>query len=212
METSLMASGAKADAAALALAERLLESGHCEEARALAAEADGAGGEQQRQRLLAKAAARANRLGESQLRFRQALAHGPETHDDKTSLAIVLIALTEIEEAECLLREVLAEKPDHARALGGIGLIQLRAGRRHEAMTSFQHALDNGLDNPMIVRHYIEAALGASNRETAAPVMERYGHGRLSEAESLRSHAALLHELGRTREAAAKLEALRSAG
>ncbi len=61
----------------------------------------------------------------------------PAPHQQKLTAALEALRLGQLDRAETLLRDVIADRPSHAEALGTLGLLTARTGRPEEAERFF---------------------------------------------------------------------------
>ncbi|WP_409456783.1 tetratricopeptide repeat protein [Pulveribacter sp.] len=104
----------------------------------------------------------------------KAVALAPQDNDLAYDLAMLAEKAGRLQEAERLLRAIIARKPDHHHALNALGyLLADRGERLNEARTLITRALEHAPDDPFITDSlgWVEFRLG--NRERALSLLEQ---------------------------------------
>lgn len=190
----------KANADPLASARKALESGEPAKAYGIAEQASQAD-PAERALIMAKAAAQIGKLDRAEALYREALSLRPDDMQTRTNLGLILLAMNRGAEASPVLEEVVAADPENARALGGLGLVDVAAGRLGEGFDRFKQTLDAHFDNGPILTHMVQLAYQLERLPEVEAPLRRYVDFHPGDMDMTYALAALLHRLGLTPEA-----------
>jgi len=164
--------------------------------------------EAERRRIMAKAVAKLGKLDDAETLYREALDLTPDDAAIKSDLGILCVAMNRPAEAKSFLEQALRDDPTNDRARGALGLVYMGEGAFEPAFACFREAIEARVENRTLVAHLIRAADSLDQLADVEDLVERCVGSYPDDSALAYAHAALLAQLGKTRDARTQLEAL----